>query len=522
MRFSARNYKYSFRDQLMIYEQKPDATACASRDQWEMNLDRSIKEDAQEIALLDESGNSPEIHYVYDVTDTDGDDAREIGLFVMKPAYRTLIHKKLTEAFQIKQEETMEDAILRVSLTLACDHWDENRDQLIGTLRQAFPEDATVKDIATTYVALMAQSAAYSLMTRLTDNPDKVIRMEGFDAVSIFNSNAAAYALGIAVNSVTVRVFREIMMSVRSYEKTKRQQVASEATDEKEARIIETKTVTEPEMKPEAETEPKAELETEPMPESIAEPEPDPTPLPESVTEPEPDLTPPPEPVAEPEPDPLPEPASESQEDNQAEQAPEPEPEPDQVPEEKPEPPQNLRTIAIIGSSLTKEDIESVDREYPVVLEISPVEFDRILTKGTLSEWGKERVREFFDAQPDLQKRIRFLMSEFGVGGRNWVLPGNIGAYIDYCSKGITIWRYRDSQEVRYGWEEVANRIDQLLSQGRYLPVEKQDQPIRITSVDEKHTEQTKLRDTIPQPVFQLPIPVRPMAANAKVVGRDV
>ena len=67
---AARLYKYSYPDQLMIYAQRPDATACAEYDVWNNKMNRYVRRGSKGIALLDESGGYPRLHYVFDVSDT--------------------------------------------------------------------------------------------------------------------------------------------------------------------------------------------------------------------------------------------------------------------------------------------------------------------------------------------------------------------------------------------------------------------------------------------------------------------
>ena len=67
---AARLYKYSYTDQLMIYAQRPDATACAEYDVWNNKMNRYVRRGSKGIALLDESGGYPRLHYVFDVSDT--------------------------------------------------------------------------------------------------------------------------------------------------------------------------------------------------------------------------------------------------------------------------------------------------------------------------------------------------------------------------------------------------------------------------------------------------------------------
>ena len=87
---AARLYKYSYPDQLMIYAQRPDATACAEYDVWNNKMNRYVRRGSKGIALLDESGGYPRLHYVFDVSDISIHLCKAAQRFLYPYACRTL------------------------------------------------------------------------------------------------------------------------------------------------------------------------------------------------------------------------------------------------------------------------------------------------------------------------------------------------------------------------------------------------------------------------------------------------
>ena len=411
LRSAGRSCKYSFRDQLMIHAQRPEATACATKEQWD-RLDRRVPKDAKGIVLLEEQGRRTNLRYVYDVSDTiEPADSRPIGLFVMKPEYRDPIQKRIESAFSLNKTVTMENTILRAALNLSCEYWKRNRTEILHTFRQDSFDGEDAQTIGNAFVALLATSIAYTLLTRLTNDPDRQVRISHFDNITRLHESDSIQLLGAAMSESVSHLFKEVILGVHEFRK-ERKTLPYMAEHEKTDIL------------------------------RAAAPEPD---VPKCVY-PEPDVT----------------------ETARQEEPAEPESDPP-APEHVKDVPSHSGYVAILNSDITKDDLERLDHEYPIVMEIPEEEFCRILTNGTLTEQGKQHVKQYFEQESDPDKRCEFLRTEFGTGGRSWVLPGNVGVFIDYGRSGITIWRYKDNQEVRYRWPEVASSISALIGSGRYL-----------------------------------------------------
>jgi len=480
-----RSYKYSFHDQLMIHAQNPEATACATKEQWD-RLGRKLYNDAEGITLLEEHGKRTSLRYVYDVSDTiEPDDCRPIGLFVMKPEYRDPIRKRLEEVFTLSKDATMENAILLASLHLAGDYWKSNRSEILHTLRLDSFDGEDSQTIGNVFVALLATSIAYTLMTRLTTDPDRQVRISHFNHITRLHESDSIQLLGTAVSTSVSRLFKEVILGVREFKQERKKQpdptepektvtVPNDPVKPNPEPIISTSVPSSPDEKNTSiaesvetatndHTSEEYHLHIQPIAQQTdCDPDSDAT----VHTHPESDSPVYIDPGTN-----MPgnvDPESDISEDIRQEDPTEPEPDPPS-PKHVEEVPSHSGYVAILNSGIMRDDLERLDREYPILMEISDEEFCRILTHGTLTEQGKRHVKSYFEQEADADKRCEFLRAEFGNSGRSWVLPGNVGVFIDYGRTGITIWRYKDNQEVRYRWPEVTEHISSLISSGRYL-----------------------------------------------------
>ena len=101
---AARNYKYSFVEQLLIHEQKPDATACAGIDVWN-RLGRWVNKGTHGIALLDTSTPKPRLRYVFDISDTNSYAGRHVRLWAMRSSYEAAVMEALSDSFDLPAEQ---------------------------------------------------------------------------------------------------------------------------------------------------------------------------------------------------------------------------------------------------------------------------------------------------------------------------------------------------------------------------------------------------------------------------------
>ena len=130
---AARLYKYPYHEQLMIFAQRPDATACAEYDLWNDTMRRYVRRGSKGIALIDTRGDRPRLRYVFDVSDTgERKNSRPVQLWEMKEEYREPIMQALEQAFEVSREgQSLESMIYAAAERLAADYWDNYSRQIL-------------------------------------------------------------------------------------------------------------------------------------------------------------------------------------------------------------------------------------------------------------------------------------------------------------------------------------------------------------------------------------------------------
>lgn len=225
---SARLYKYPFAEQLMIYKQRPEATACAEYDLWNDRMNRYVKRGSKGIALLDMRGEQPKLRYVFDVADTgERKNSRPVQLWKMNAEHEQPIIRALDVAFDVPAGAgSLENHIMEAAERLARDYWEENRRQISDIVADSYLEGYDELNIGASFKRAAAVSIAYSVFTRTVGNADDYFEHEDFLDIFDFNTQAAANVLGTAVSEMSSQIFREIERTIRTYEKTSRQKGA--------------------------------------------------------------------------------------------------------------------------------------------------------------------------------------------------------------------------------------------------------------------------------------------------------
>ena len=223
---AARNYKYPYYDQLMIYLQRPEATACAEYDFWFDTMHRYVKRGAKGIALVDNEGNSPRLRYVFDVADTGSrSNSRPVWLWQMKEEYRNPVMAALERAYGVSGENlSLEAQLEQVAGRLAADYWMDYGRQISGIVADSFLEEYDEFNIGIAFRKAAQASIVYTLSVRCAEDTENQFEPEDFRDVSDFNTRQTAAALGTAVSSLSGEVFREIERAIRDYERTKAQE----------------------------------------------------------------------------------------------------------------------------------------------------------------------------------------------------------------------------------------------------------------------------------------------------------
>ena len=220
---AARLYKYPYNEQLMIYAQRPNATACAEYDFWKDRMGRYVQRGSTGIALIDTSGYRPRLRYVFDVTDTaPRDAARSFTLWEMRAEHEAAVSSMLEETYDIPQDGGIIAQFERVADKLALEYWSEQKRDICDIVADSFLSGYDEDNIRMAFKTAASTSITYALMARCGFSPDGYFEPEDFMPVFDFNTPAAVSVLGTAVSEISQRVLRQIEITVKRHERERR------------------------------------------------------------------------------------------------------------------------------------------------------------------------------------------------------------------------------------------------------------------------------------------------------------
>ena len=214
---SANLHKYPFADQLMIYAQRPDATACADFDTWNKRMGRYVKCGSSGIALIDDSKNTPKLRYVFDISDTGA--RANTPEFHLWQCDKEQLDAALREAYGVETGETFTQ-IESVSETLAAEYWTEHKRDIADIIADSFLEEYDIDTVSVRFRQAAAASMTYAVLHRCGMNPDMYMDSEDFRAIVEFNTPDTVTALGTAVSEMSETVLRTIEKTVKNAERT--------------------------------------------------------------------------------------------------------------------------------------------------------------------------------------------------------------------------------------------------------------------------------------------------------------
>ena len=215
-------YKYGFYDQLMIYAQRPDATACASFELWTNTMRRYVRRGAKGIALLDMTGDVPRYHYVFDAADTGmRKDSRSPFVWTINEENGAAIGALLEKEYEVSANRGLAGQLEEIAMQHVMDYWQEHQDELRdivdGSLLMGYDElnlELAFRNTATAGIQ-------YILLTRCGLAEEHRFEPEDFMGILEWNTQQALAALGTAVSEISEEVLRSIEREVRSVERSK-------------------------------------------------------------------------------------------------------------------------------------------------------------------------------------------------------------------------------------------------------------------------------------------------------------
>jgi N12 class adenine-specific DNA methylase/adenine-specific DNA methylase len=217
---AARLYKYPYNEQLMIYMQRPEATACAEYDFWNEKMGRYVRRGSTGIALIDATGYKPRLKYVFDVSDTGGkENARRVNLWELKEAHTDSVSAMLERNYGVSGRNGLTEQFEAVASRLASEYWRDHSRDILGIVADSYLEEYDDYNIEVAFKNAAVVSITYSLMSRCGMQPEDHFEHEDFFSIFDFNTPRTVAALGTAVSEINEQVLRQIEVTIRNYER---------------------------------------------------------------------------------------------------------------------------------------------------------------------------------------------------------------------------------------------------------------------------------------------------------------
>ena len=216
---AARLYKYPFHEQMMIYAQRPDATACAEYDLWNEKMGRYVRRGSKGIALVDDSGDKPRLRYVFDISDTGTrEHSRTPWLWQLEEQHIGPVSAMLECNYGVAGDDLAQQ-LIDVAGKLASEYWDEHQQDFHYIVDGSFLEEYDELNIEVQFKSAATVSIAYALMSRCGLDTEQYFQHEDFMPIFDFNTPATVGALGAAVSQVNQQVLRQIGVTIQNYER---------------------------------------------------------------------------------------------------------------------------------------------------------------------------------------------------------------------------------------------------------------------------------------------------------------
>ncbi len=217
---AARLYKYPYHEQLMIYAQRPDATACAGYELWNEQMRRYVRRGSKGIALIDASGDKPRLRYVFDIADTGGgENSRRPFLWELRQEHEAPITAMLEREYEVSGADGLAEQLLQIAAQMADEYWQDNRRDILYNIDDSYLEDYDEFNVGVAFREAATVSISYMLMKRCGIDPDETFEHEDFLSIFDFNTPAAVAALGTATSQISQQVLRQIEVTVKNYER---------------------------------------------------------------------------------------------------------------------------------------------------------------------------------------------------------------------------------------------------------------------------------------------------------------
>ena len=474
---ASRLYKYPFADQLMIYAQRPDATACADFDIWNNRINRYVRRGAKGIALLDESSGFPRLHYVFDVSDTGvRRNSRDPEVWQYNDDLKQPVSEMLAATYGISGERVSQQ-LADVAGKLAADYWDNNGGDIRAIVDGSLLMDYDDAGVEMLFKSAAAISVTYTLLERCGFEPAGWFDKDDFRAIHEFSTPDTVFALGAAVSDMSREVLRNIERTVKTTIRRRNVERSQYEYEQQERDLLDRR--------------------------GLPAPEPDPEPAPEAagqVRQAAPDVPEEPSPGAvqhdAPEREPVPAPdggGADGREPDAADHGTVSEADPgpgqgepaDGVGAAHEQPESAGRGTGDDGADLQlsfldaaipteAQQIETIDQaeseKTPSAFVLSQAEIENELRKhGSGFEGGKQRIMALYQTQPDRNLRAKALAKEYGIGGHSHDFLDGSRGFVNHNGRGLEFDHYPEHKKFTLSWTQVEKYIDLMIQSDRYL-----------------------------------------------------
>ena len=489
---ASRLYKYPFADQLMIYAQRPDATACADFDIWNNRMNRYVRRGAKGIALLDESSGFPRLHYVFDVSDTGvRRNSRDPEVWQLGPDLVQPVSEMLSKTYGISGERVSQQ-LADVAGKLVADYWDNNGGDIRAIVDGSLLMDYDEAGVEMQFKSAAAISVTYTLLERCGIEPAGWFDKDDFQAIYNFSTPDSVYALGAAVSDMSREVLRNIERTVKTTIRRRNAERSQYEYEQQERDLLDRRGLPAPEPNP------------EPAPEAAGQ-----------VRQAAPDVPDEPSPGTvqhdAPEREPVPAPdggGADGREPDAADHAgtAEAEPGPGQGAESDgmgaadEQPAGTGRGTGADGIDLQLsffdahiptevQQIEKIDQaeseKTPSAFSLSQAEIENELRKhGSGFMGGKQRIMAMYQTQPDRSLRAKTLAKEYGIGGHSHDFLDGSRGFVNHDGRGMEFDHYPEHKKFTLSWTQVEKYIDLMIQSDRYLTDKEKEHytpPVPIT-----------------------------------------
>ena len=481
---ASRLYKYPFADQLMIYAQRPDATACADYDIWNNRMNRYVRRGSKGIALLDESSGYPRLHYVFDVSDTGvRRNSRDPEVWQLNDDLFQPVSEMLAQEYGIHHER-LSQQIADIAGKLAESYWDNNSTDILAIVDGSFLMDYDDAGQELQFKSAAAISIMYTILERCGFEPEGYFDRDDFQAIYDFSTPDAVYALGTAVSECSRDVLRNIERTVKTTIRRRNVERSQHEYEEQERDLLDHRGLPAPEPDP------------QPAEDSVGQVRQDAPELSEAASPGAVQLDAP-ERNAIPasdgagadgrEPD-----AADDDRTAEAEPSPGQGEEPDELGEAHEQPAGANRGNHSDGADLQlsfldaaipteAEQIKNINRaeseKSSSAFVLSQAEIENELRKhGSGFAGGKQRIMALYQTQPDRKLRAKALAKEYGIGGHSHDFLDGSRGFVNHDWKGLEFDHYPDHQKITLKWAQVEKYIDLMIQSDRYLTDEEKEQ----------------------------------------------